>query len=1262
MSTTINPLDPSQRQVLQSLLSDNKQSNISIVYGPPGTGKSHLIVSLLFELATHKNKVLFVSQNTEALEVIRRMVENLERKDMKLDDEYLSLLDFCLFLNRSDQRKLNYIKNQSDRICYKKTLSPTSHANDCIARENESKILSYVYLDKDKNENLEGEVGTDELLANYLRNVHDMNMPGVTISRSSEIDAREVFSCLKNYEQDDAAFMEDNHPTSALRFVSKRNFKLTLPEVRGAVSQIISATRKIDDVSRTEIEAKSDIEVKSVLEAMINLVEPSRCLNLSKLQKDMVGPIVVARDIKDLVDCYKSLEEAKELDIPEEYNEIIIAPIVNLNSLTGENAVDGLEKCIKLVSKKIEAIEKCGDVSKHKLSILLSCALRMDFLKIHGLLGHFPNMASFDYAKVEQLYQDIEDWRKKNKIAQILPVAKSSTIAATKDNIKKKDVHELSEQIDKIKSLKRVLKDTTLTIADLDKKIIEAKKSKSALNPLRQIKAEDKESLTNGLLAVNEVVSSVLENNGDCTLGEIAKKCAQVQDDIRKYRQITDENEGVASQCATEAELIEQINRNIKNRERTKKYQSLIDKDGEYIKADAGDLEKFIKVAERAIEAIHDGNELARSLEVVSLSGCGDPAIKKASLEDLWTEITKSYDLDMFTKAFYEVKAGESLDKWNSRIRTLDDFDRAADFDNFIDHNRFIFTIKKLMGESNAGAIDRYLENESVGYQSFRERVTNDLVKAKFNNFPSEIRRGKPESYFASYQSNLMKERRNHFLDGLDTLRLATESSAMRLKDNREWRRGIPRMEQIRANSELIIDAFPIVIATPKEVARYLAPKKAMFDYVIFDEASQSLPGEALPSIYRAERVVIVGDPHQMPPTSLVSAFGDSRRNYDELDDEEDAMSILDIAIPLTDARNKYHLKVHYRSESNKLFEPSREAIYEEDNIRPIVEAQSSEMPIDIEDNLGPDNEQNFAEIIRHIERKLENDPKATFCLLFANKEGERGFRDYVGRNVVANDNVSKLMDSERMLTSTVTNCQGIEGDHTILFIGHYDSLIRMWFFNEKAGAYKRLNVSITRQRKSLTILMADQKGKWLATCQNIIDNPSSTPNRLKSARLMKSLLDNAGEEVDEEYLEKEYGPKADNIDSPLTQQLYDKLKNHYGSRNDVKIWCEVGWNMLIPDAEAKERNRRNVGYRLDIGIYSTKKKRFVLGIEMDGATYHSGYIKEFSDQQRQAILESKGWKIYRIWSTNWLNDTNKEFSDLVAEIDELLDDESSKN
>ena len=129
--TTINSLDPSQQQVLDALLSTKQP--LSVVYGPPGTGKSHLIVSLLFELATRGQKVLFVSQNSEALEVIARMIRSLER-DFTLAPEDLSFLDFCWQLHDTSQRRLKYLKTTRDRLQAKNVSSPPQSPAKEIAR------------------------------------------------------------------------------------------------------------------------------------------------------------------------------------------------------------------------------------------------------------------------------------------------------------------------------------------------------------------------------------------------------------------------------------------------------------------------------------------------------------------------------------------------------------------------------------------------------------------------------------------------------------------------------------------------------------------------------------------------------------------------------------------------------------------------------------------------------------------------------------------------------------------------------------------------------------------------------------------------------------------------------------------------------------------------------------------------------------------------------------------------------------------------
>ena len=60
-------------------------------------------------------------------------------------------------------------------------------------------------------------------------------------------------------------------------------------------------------------------------------------------------------------------------------------------------------------------------------------------------------------------------------------------------------------------------------------------------------------------------------------------------------------------------------------------------------------------------------------------------------------------------------------------------------------------------------------------------------------------------------------------------------------------------------------------------------------------------------------------------------------------------------------------------------------------------------------------------------------------------------------------------------------------------------------------------------------------------------------------------------------------------------------------------------------------------GFFVDIGVRRREGDRsFVLGIECDGATYHSAKSARDRDRLREEVICSRGWKIHRIWSTDW--------------------------
>jgi very-short-patch-repair endonuclease len=79
-------------------------------------------------------------------------------------------------------------------------------------------------------------------------------------------------------------------------------------------------------------------------------------------------------------------------------------------------------------------------------------------------------------------------------------------------------------------------------------------------------------------------------------------------------------------------------------------------------------------------------------------------------------------------------------------------------------------------------------------------------------------------------------------------------------------------------------------------------------------------------------------------------------------------------------------------------------------------------------------------------------------------------------------------------------------------------------------------------------------------------------------------------------------------------------------------------------------------GFFIDLAVrHPIKPGTFMLGIECDGASYHSGRSARDRDRLRQEILENLGWRIYRIWSTDWFKSRGTEVDRLLKHIDSML-------
>ncbi|HJY75869.1 MAG TPA: WGR domain-containing protein [Burkholderiales bacterium] len=133
-------------------------------------------------------------------------------------------------------------------------------------------------------------------------------------------------------------------------------------------------------------------------------------------------------------------------------------------------------------------------------------------------------------------------------------------------------------------------------------------------------------------------------------------------------------------------------------------------------------------------------------------------------------------------------------------------------------------------------------------------------------------------------------------------------------------------------SGRVVRDLKPVWLMSPLSVSDTLPLQARLFDVVIFDEASQIPVEEAVPALYRAPQVIVVGDEMQLPPTSFFTAARDPGEEALEAQENGERMSVLLDADSLLNQSAKSLpatlLAWHYRSRSESLIGFSNAAFY----------------------------------------------------------------------------------------------------------------------------------------------------------------------------------------------------------------------------------------------------------------------------------------------------------------------------------------------
>ncbi|MBI4569231.1 MAG: DUF3320 domain-containing protein [Planctomycetes bacterium] len=482
-------------------------------------------------------------------------------------------------------------------------------------------------------------------------------------------------------------------------------------------------------------------------------------------------------------------------------------------------------------------------------------------------------------------------------------------------------------------------------------------------------------------------------------------------------------------------------------------------------------------------------------------------------------------------------------------------------------------------------------------------------------------------------------ERCRAALDGISNSRDLGEIGRLNYELSKK-KRQMPVRQLVRSIPNLLQKMKPCFMTSPLAVSQYLPrgvteSDTLFFDTVIFDEASQVFPEDAVPAIARARQCIVVGDEKQLPPTDFF--LRNSAEDGDDSDDEDQSgenvdnrlqgvESILDVLVGMRGSVvDEVSLKVHYRSRHETLIRFSNHYFYD-DRLLTFPSARAAQPGLGVQSVYLP-NGRYEAGGSRPNRVEAEKVVNMVFELMEARPLDES--LGVVALSRAQADLIQELIDlrrpSERQFderfaeaarepffVKNLENVQGDERDHIILSMGYGPTTASGKVVNNfgpviREGGHRRVNVAVSRARRSMTVVHSLR--------------PEDIHSDKEGARLLRRYLEfiRHGEASIEGAAHatatgEAESPFEDAVGRALTQRGY-------------RIQRQVGC--------AK--------YSIDIAVLSEEGDGFDLGIECDGATYHRSPAARDRDRLRQEILERLGWRIHRVWSTAWLRNPRGE-------------------
>ncbi|WP_197992905.1 DUF3320 domain-containing protein [Gimesia aquarii] len=456
--------------------------------------------------------------------------------------------------------------------------------------------------------------------------------------------------------------------------------------------------------------------------------------------------------------------------------------------------------------------------------------------------------------------------------------------------------------------------------------------------------------------------------------------------------------------------------------------------------------------------------------------------------------------------------------------------------------------------------------------------------------------------------------------------------------------------EVISGMPETFSKLVPCLLMSPLSIAQYLPPEQAMFDVVIFDEASQITTWDAIGAIARGRQTIIVGDPKQLPPTNFFGRVENDEEDDDLEDHERDLESILDEAtasgLPLN------HLTWHYRSRHESLISFSNWNYYDNklftypSAVTADQAVSMKHLPNAIYDRGKSRTNRIEAETLvadAVIRMKswlnLPEDNRPTLGVITFNSQQQSLIQDLFDQSLRDSPELEWFFEDARIEPTVVKNLENVQGDERDVMLFSITNgpdearrkinqvLLTFGALNREGGE-RRLNVAVTRARQELMVYVSF-----------LPEQLKAESSRSKGLRDLKSFLEYA--QKGRSALLSGPAESKGEFESPFEEAVASKLS-------------EKGWEVLPQIGVSK--------FRVDLGvIHPDRPGTFLAGIECDGATYHRSATARDRDKIREQVLRNLGWEILRIWSPDWWYDPDGALAKIENQLQDLLQQSRNK-